>query len=241
VDKVHNTLLTLFDCIPNCYIDCMEIVTYPMFELSTIVEILKKARKAGNTINKQILANSSTLSGRGSTNSGIFNQKLAAFKHYNLAEVDKNQITFTPLANEVIQNENKALRIAFLAPETYSEMHTTLEKETLITKDLLLDIAQHKIGISEVGKERFIKNFVESGVYAGVIEYGLRSKDEIIVHEASFEKLHNLQKRELQTHTIEVEGQKAELKIANGKAIIVVPEKLTKEDKEKLKAQIELF
>lgn len=225
----------------------MEVVSYPMFELSTIVEILSKARKAGKTINKQILANAATKSGEGSAKSGIFNQKLSSFRHYNLIESRGSKLIFTPLAEKITQNNKNALKLAFLAPKTYKELHTIVEKNINLPISLLEDIAQHQIGITEMGKELFVKNFVRSAIYSKMGRYPLGTKDEVIIFEESDEQSpQNIEKPPQQTlpqqsETHPVSAQKAELKTSKGKALIVVPEELDELDKQKLKAQIDLF
>lgn len=226
----------------------MEVVSYPMFELSTIVEILRKARKAGRTINKQILANASTQTGKGSTKSGVFNQKLAAFRHFNLIESEGSQITFTPLAEKITQNNKSALKIAFLAPKTYKEMHTLMEKNINVPLNILEDIAQHQMGITEVGKTLFVKNFIKSAIYSEMGRYSLGTRDEVIIYEENQQDLTSPLEQETPTQQLqqqeiilETPSQKAELKTSKGKAVIIVPEELDEEDKQKLKAQIDLF
>lgn len=241
MDKETNPTLTLFDCVYDWYINCMRTVSYPMFELSTIVDILVLARKTGKTISKQLLANIAASSQNASYKSGIFNQRLAAFKHYNLIDTDKNNLTFTPLSDMIASNDKSALKKAFLAPETFNKLHSTLEKNVELQIEILENIATIQLGITESGKKTFVNNFIKSGIYCGLIEYSLGSNREIVVRDIK-------QPQNIQNKTIYEEEsndftnkQKAELKTSKGKAVIIVPEELTKEDKEKLKAQIELF
>lgn len=218
----------------------MGTVSYPMFDLSTIVDILNKAIKAGNSINKQILANASTQSNNASTTSGIFNQKLAAFKHYNLAKVENNLVNFTSLAKQISNNNSEAIKTAFLAPSTFKELYTSVEKNVSLKRNLMEDIAHLQIGITNAGKKRFVKNFIKSGIYAGLIKHSLKSKDEVIVLENSSKNKQTTNKNSA-IESYKNSGQKAELKISKGKAMLVVPENLTAEDKEKLKKQIDIF
>lgn len=224
----------------NCYINCMGVVSYPMFDLSTIVEILNKAIKAGASVDKQILANASTQSNSASTTSGIFNQKLAAFKHYNLAKVENNLVKFTPLAQQISSNSSGAIETAFLAPTTFKELHTSVEKNVSLNRSLMEDVAHLQIGITNAGKKKFVKNYIKSGIYAGLIEHSLKSKDEFIVFEKSSSSNSSL----IGTPTLKENGgvdQRAELKISKGRAVLMVPDILTNEDKDRLKKQIDLF
>ena len=210
-----------------------------MYDLSTIVEILGRARKAGKAISKQVFANACTRSGEGSTKSGIFNHKLAAFRHFNLIETAGDNISFTTLTDKVLEKAPNSLKIAFRAPDTFLYMYETLEHNSPLEIGLLEQIAHLQAGISEVGKERFVKNFVESGVYAGMIRYSLGSKREVVLLdedrvEATPEKDESLPAPGENT-------QKAELKTSKGKAVIVVPEELSDEDRKRLKSQIDLF
>ncbi len=218
----------------------MKSVSYPMFELSTIVDILVNARKAGKTINKQLLANIASRSKNASTKSGIFNQRLSSFKHYNLALVEKNSITFTPLADHITSKDKTALKKAFLAPETFKNLYMLLEKEIYLDLELLENVATLQIGISENGKKTFVNNFIKSGTYCGLIEYSLGSNRQILIKDFENKPLKNNTVSD-NYKTTHPENQKAELTTSKGKAIIIVPEKLTEEDKIKLKAQIELF
>lgn len=205
-----------------------------------MVEILARARRAGKTINKQILANASTRSGAGSAASGIFNHKLAALRHFNLIEGTPQNLAFTPLADRILSKDKNSLKTAFLAPDSFLNMYNQVEKSTPITTDLLEQIANLQVGISEVGKARFVRNFVLSGIYAGLIQYSLRSKREVIILDENVENGSS----ELEPTTAltpSASAQKAELKTSKGKAILIVPEELTKEDRAKLKSQIDLF
>lgn len=208
-----------------------------MHDLSTMVDITKKAYKAGKVINKQILANACVESGIGSTKSGIFNHKLAALKHFNLASVESNLITFTLLAEKIASGESGNLEIAFLAPTSFKELYETVEKDISINKETLENIANLQIGISEVGKKRFVTNFIKSGIYAGLVSQSLKSRDEVVVTEQE-EQPEYVQKT---TTSQQVDVQKAELVTSRGKATIIVPKDLNLSDKDKLKAQIDLF
>ncbi len=215
----------------------MNLVSYPMHNLSTMVEIIKKAYKGGKLINKQILANACTKTGQGSTKSGIFNHKLAALKHYNLATVEGNLVTFTLLAEKIVMGEPGSLEIAFLAPQSFKELYETVEKNTSINKETLEDIASLQIGISEVGKRRFVSNFVKSGIYANLVEQSLKSRDEVVIIEKE-ESPEIVQGKPI---VQQANVQKAELTISAGKATIIVPKELNLTDKDKLKAQIDIF
>ena len=201
-----------------------------------MVEILEKARKAGKTINKQILANASTLTGTGSAASGIFNHKLAALRHFNLIEGGNNSLTFTPLADRILSKDKNSLKIAFLAPDSFLNMYGLVEKNTPLSTDLLEQVANLQVGISEVGKARFVKNFIKSGIYADLIQYSLRSKNEILILDEDT-PAHTEEQPALPASDL----QKAELKTSKGRAVLIVPEELTKEDKTRLKSQIDLF
>lgn len=217
----------------------MAVVSYPMFDLSTIVGIIKKTRKAGKNINKQLFANASTNSNNASTTSGIFNQKLSALKHYNLARVDNSNIIFTNLADKILNNSLEAKRMAFLAPSTFKQMYSSLEKNTALETNLMEDIAHLKIGISEAGKRRFVRNFIESGIYVELIEYSLESRNKYIILEKN--STNNKEIKLVKKQINRPSSQEARLKLSCGEAFILVPEKLEKTDKEKLKSQIDIF
>lgn len=118
-------------------------------------------------------------------------------------------------------------------------MYETLEKGSPLSIDFLEQVANLQAGISEVGKSRFIKNFILSGIYAGAIQYSLRSKREVIILDEKIEAETSApQPAEYQPAQ---SAQKAELKTSKGKAILIVPEELSKEDKTRLKSQIDLF
>src|SRR5207302_517705 len=165
--------------------------------------------------------------------------------------------------NNAEQEKEKAIIKAFLTPLTFYDLYNQLEKNLPISIHLIRNKAIRGIGITPTGINNFIKSFIGSGIFAKLIEYSSDSKQEIrLLDQTSFNSTESttlkpiaIQKKENnnqetfevfdtffgKSKKIDEQTQTATLLLSNGKATIQVPKNITEKDKQRLKAQIDVF
>lgn len=226
-------------------------IRYPGLSLESAVGVVSEARKVGKSVSKGTIAEIGRSDAKGSTKSGAFMTKLAALVHYGLAEVNDSEVAFTPLADEIVlpkgdEEKRTAISRAFLSPQPFKELYEKLERNVPISRDLLGNVAVRDIGVSSPGRDTFLKNFINSGVYASVLS--LNSEDGSVSILGRVEVQHG-RGNEAEKIAEEV-GEPAansigylvvERKLSHGKAILKLPEEMTNEDIKRLKTLMDAY
>lgn len=245
---------------------------YPGLTLESAVSIVTAARALGKTIAKSTLATIGRADAKGSVKSGAFLRKLAALSQYGFIEIDGNNIKFTdnaeaiiyPTGNNAEKDKQKGIIKSFLTPPTFYDLYNQLEKNLPISIHLIRNKAIREIGISPTGANNFIRSFIDSGIFAKLIEYSSDTKQEIkLLDQTSYEFTKSTDITPVNIEKIENDNnqnsvnifetyfgkpkrsieqiQTATLVLSNGNATIQVPHSITEKDKMRLKAQIDVF
>ena len=161
---------------------------YPGLTLESAIKIVEEARSGGKSISKGSLATIGRSDAKGSTMSGAFRTKIAALSHFGLIEVEGPNIKFTQVADNIVypvneQEKKAALCKSFLSPQVFKELYEKLEHNVSIPNDLIGNLAVRDLGVSPSGKDTFLKNFVRSGKYVGLLEYDEGSQKVKIIDE----------------------------------------------------------
>lgn len=218
---------------------------FPSIELDYAVKVVTEARKAGKTITDTALA------GKGSVNSGAYRRKKASLGYYGLINQKDRAILITPLAERImyyssLDDKKKALKEAFLKPELFSVLFNRFEKGVTLQIEVLGNILIREYGIQPTARSEFLSTFIKSGIYVDLITYNVDNKDEIILKNmdevSESDEVYDDQKESLllplESNGNVDEYQSAELILSSGKAKIMVPKVMTRDDVKRLKAQI---
>lgn len=245
---------------------------YPGLTLESAISIVTAARALGKSIAKSTLSAIGRADAKGSIKSGAFLRKLAALSQYGFIEIEGDNIKFTdtaeaiiyPTGNNAQKDKEKSIIKAFLTPSTFYDLYNQLEKNLPISIHLIRNKSIREIGITPNGVNNFIRSFIDSGIFAKLIEYSSDSKQEIrLLDQESYEHTESASLTPItasknensknqnpfdvfetyfgKSQKIEEQTQTATLLLSNGKATIQVPKNITEKDKHRLKAQIDVF
>lgn len=219
----------------------------PSIDLSYAIKVVEEARKFGRKIaNAHIAGDSSTVS-------GAFKQKKASLGYYGLISGRGDEYEVTDLAEAIINpmsDEERlgAIKRAFLSPEIFNSIYSSLEKGKPIRLDILGNLVVREYGIQPTAKNDFLNTFVKAGKYAQLIEFG-GDKSEIVAlpieNPESESVADNIQNTSILSpqaaEIISEDTQAVELILSTGKARIIVPKNLSENDAKKLKKQIDIL
>lgn len=164
---------------------------YPFLSLDDCIKIIEQAAKSGRDLaTAELAAFKLTQRGRkpqksvSKLSSGAFSARRASLRDFGLIDLTKEGIHVTDLSMAIIaglseQEKEDAKKKAFFHPELFSAVYKSVPKETLIKKTENLGNKAVSLGVLLKMREGFVKSFVKSGVYVGLIEE--KSKDEVIL------------------------------------------------------------
>ncbi len=237
---------------------------FPYLNLEVSIDTIKSIRKLGKKVSRTTLAehlpkerSDSTGDGAISLKSSTVKRKIGALSQYALITASKDEIEFTNRADAFYapkdNEEDQLVKETFLTPPAFSDLYNQVEKNQEIKTQHLKSLALRDLGISTTSINKFMENFVKSAYFANLLEFAGEDKSTVIFKNISnnlapSDKIENNEaeppKQSYINNTSEVHksnNQTATLKLSCGVATIAVPEKLSQQDKARLKSQIDVF
>jgi hypothetical protein len=164
---------------------------FPVVSLNDCIRIIEKASKSGRIISNAELSafrlkEIGKLSAYNALNrSGAFARRRASLKQFGLIEYQKeDKVNITDLAMDIVygdtpEKKERAKKNLFLKPELFARIYNELPKNTPVNKTT--NIGNKAVGFGLVGnsRETFVKSFVESGQFAGLVEE--KDKDTVVL------------------------------------------------------------
>jgi hypothetical protein len=112
-------------------------------------------------------------------NSGVAARKTAALVHFGLLALREGLYYPTELAKQILEDrdETASLKEAFLSPAVFREIILRYESVGKVSQDLA-DVLTLDLGIQANARDEVVQIFLDSAVYAGVLEADGRFTDE---------------------------------------------------------------
>lgn len=150
--------------------------SFASYPLRGAVEATKTAGASGADHSRDAFA---SYLGHDTTNSGGFKRKLASMKDWGLVETRGDRVVITDRGMRIAHpraedDEQSAIREAFLEADVFAETYRALAKDTELSLDRIGSMGVHEHGISPGAKADFARSFVESAAYVGL---GQRNPD----------------------------------------------------------------
>lgn len=150
---------------------------FPKLSLQGAIRVLEEAYKSGRSFTKEAFAGFGTKRGSGSAVSGAYFNRLAALTDFGLIAQQGKTVELTQLALTIVATapgEDKALATqeAFMACELFRNIHSRMTKGEPVTGEHVANLASRQFGVASANRDAFLKSFVLSGQYAGLLEVG---------------------------------------------------------------------
>ncbi len=150
--------------------------SFAVYPLRGATEGVKTAGASGGDHSRDAFA---SYLGHETTNSGGFKRKLASMKDWGLIETRGDRVVITDLGMRIAHprtddDEQGAIREAFLQAEVFAETYNDLAKGVDLSAERIGSMGVHEHGISPGAKADFARSFVESAAFAGL---GQRNPD----------------------------------------------------------------
>jgi hypothetical protein len=144
---------------------------YPSMDLTWAVEVIQRAYSQG-TMNRTALAQ---LAGHRDDTSGPARSKLAALRHFGLADYEEGNVIITELGKKIaapMSNEDvsEALRQSFFNVAAFKQMYELCAKEVALAKDVLANTAIRQLGIVAKAAPEFVDIFSRSGARVNLVD-----------------------------------------------------------------------
>lgn len=237
---------------------------YPFINLQVAVDFAISAKKVGKEMKREVFAQVITKrkgDEEASVNSGAFIRKLSAFTQFKLVKTEKENVVLNEKLSTLAypKNDDERLQIIrefFFNIPTFLELYEKVQKNEYIKFNYIKTIAIRDIGIGEQGVEKFMNNFIESGIYSELIRRN--SENEILFTDLSSPTLVNESPQGAKLKEPELLGefddlnlekvesqigyQTARLELSNGRvAFLKVPSDLSEKEASRLINQIGVF
>ncbi len=145
---------------------------FPVVPLPEAARTLRRVAKHGP---EHSLGAFAQYLGHGTSNSGPFRAKLAAFRDWKLVTTSGNRVVLTALGKQIAQTDEgpeevAALRQAFAQCAIFASVYEDSAKGTALDADKLSKKAVLELGVAAASADTFVRSLIESAEAAGLAE-----------------------------------------------------------------------
>lgn len=147
---------------------------FPLMNLGAAVDaIVTIGRNGANHTHDA----ASTYLGHSTANSGAFRNKLAALRDWGLIERgDRNRVILSDLAKDLVlksgeDGERELISRAFESCRVFDALYEDSAKSVPMDTHRLRTVAVMRLGVASEQADRFVDNFADSAVYAGLAKF----------------------------------------------------------------------
>jgi hypothetical protein len=154
---------------------------FPRLSLSSAVQIIEAASKFGRSWKKEQFAGFGAKNNAGSVTSGAFAARISSLRDYGLVVSDKESVNLTELGLTIskpitVVEREESIRKAFLSVGTFADLYASFDDSIALPIDKIAEHAVYNLGVSRDSKDKFVKNFIDSGEFVKLVKYNKEEK-----------------------------------------------------------------